>query len=216
MDGLYLAAVYDAVQGLVVGGVNASSATSDHTYTQYAVNASTRHRDATNVVSVVTNFRPSTRPWFKATVAANGSAFTEYKSVGVGGATAYAVSFATPAWDGDGNVVAVTGGDIRVARIQEEVAAIGTVAGDAAARAVLVSHTGAVLACSNAAVTLGCVTPPPAVLHCAVRVLVVLVRVCEGEAPTCGEASQCSETLARGLGERCRLTVLWRPLKFAT
>ena len=136
---------------MLIGGINATSGATNHVYPQYDINPSNRSRDLNNLVKTSTNYIPVLRPWYQTCLAVNGSAFTEYISVSSAGA--YSVAYATPTWNATGAIIAVSGAAVQLSSIQTEVTALGTIAGDVTGRGVVVSHTGAILASSNAAVT---------------------------------------------------------------
>ena len=131
---------------ILIGGINASSAATDHTYLQFALNTTTRTRNNNNLKKVQLSFVTTQRKWWLACAAANDSAFVEYFPVSLGGA--YSVAYGVPTWDAAGAIAAVSGAVVQLSSIQTEVSAVGTIAGDATGRAIVVSHTGVVLASS--------------------------------------------------------------------
>ena len=157
-NGRYLAAVARNGGVLTVGGVNASSATDgSHVYVQYGVNDTTSTRRVGDVVRTTAGFVPSSQPWYAAAVTANGSTYVEYGDSGSGSSAALSAAFAVPTFDESGRVVAVSGAEVDLGMVQRMVLSLGDIAGSSAGRALLVSRTGVLLGCSNAAATFGCV-----------------------------------------------------------
>ena len=138
----------NAAIGNYIGSINSSAvADSSRCYQQFGVDSVTRNRNATWLRKMSCPYITTSRPWFRTVAGLGASAFTEFVSVSDAGA--YSVAFATPILDSSGAVDVVAGAVIQAASIQRTLVELGTIAGSPSGRAIIVSHTGAVMAASN-------------------------------------------------------------------